>query len=672
MHACHVPSEFPGLATAAATGLTGLLWWRRWARSGHPVLHPLEAAGVTGAIGGWVTAATTWGPLTRPDDILTWTYAGAAAGGYWWLRTHEAVRAARQRRDDHAADLADRQLWHQILPRVGLGGWHLQETWETNLGEERLIITSPDNAPATQLAAHDSVICEKLAHILDLPYGRIDLRLTGQPGQLIIGIRYVDMAVRDAAYHPMTDPWPDGEPSPFTNWFPEQASIIGPKAWGFTPEDGTEQAVTLINERGGKCVGIIGMTDSGKSNILNGFRETITRCSNARLVQFNGAHMGDELVWEPLSALTLCGSVRDDPDLRLKIAAALESLCVYVTNRTATLAETGHSTFQVTDDDPALGIIIDEVDEIVKYVPGAGDALEFLAGKQRKAAIFLILATQRAVIAALGGGGVRANMSEVLVGLTARQSESRHATGAEVEIPDIREYSRGAVGYFQRFDPRSGQVTGRGRAFLLGVPPNELAYCQRLVETRRHLRDWTIRDLPEVVFEDGTAGDDDAMGRIADLRSRLESTRQANQPDSPEAAVPPRVAAPQLRLLIPGVPAHHAARIISLLKTGPMSAPAIGLALGVDRRVAHEYLKAIRAKGLVELDNRGRASAWRFTGPLDPPAETAPDGEESPRHGYVTVQALAEAAHNGLLDDLDDDARDVLEQVWALTGGNAQ
>ena len=106
--------------------------------------------------------------------------------------------------------------------------------------------------------------------------------------------------------------------------------------------------------------------------------------------------MGDELTWEPLSALTLCGPVATDEEFRGKIAAALEALCLLVTDRSATLAETGHSTFQPTADDPAVGIIIDEVDEIVKCVPGAGAALEFLASKQRKSAVFLLLVTQRA------------------------------------------------------------------------------------------------------------------------------------------------------------------------------------------------------------------------------------------------------------------------------------
>ena len=81
---------------------------------------------------------------------------------------------------------------------------------------------------------------------------------------------------------------------------------------------------------------------------------------DARLVQLNGAHMGDELTWEPLSALTLCGPVATDEEVRNRIAAALEALCLLVTNRSATLAETGHSTFQPTAEDPAVAVIIDE------------------------------------------------------------------------------------------------------------------------------------------------------------------------------------------------------------------------------------------------------------------------------------------------------------------------
>ena len=312
-----------------------------------------------------MTAAVAWGPLGWPYRLLTCIYVTGAAAGYWWLRTHDAVRAARQRRDDLAAAIADRRLWHQILPRIGLAGWHVQWRRDTNLGEERLITTSPENALATRTAASASGIAEKLAHILGLPYGRIEFTTTDYPGELIIGIRTVDLSVRDAAYHPMTTPWPDAQPSPFADWFAETASIRDPVIWGFCPEDGSALTMELFSAIGGRAVGVIGMTGSGKSNLLNGARENVTRCTDARMVQLNGAHMGDELIWEPLSALTLCGPVRTDEEVRDKIAAALAALCLLVTNRSATLAETGHSTFQPTPDDPAVEIIIDEVDEIV-------------------------------------------------------------------------------------------------------------------------------------------------------------------------------------------------------------------------------------------------------------------------------------------------------------------
>jgi hypothetical protein len=50
------------------------------------------------------------------------------------------------------------------------------------------------------------------------------------------------------------------------------------------------------------------------------------------MVQLNGAHMGDELTWEPLSALTLCGPVATDEEVRNNIAEALSALCLLVTN----------------------------------------------------------------------------------------------------------------------------------------------------------------------------------------------------------------------------------------------------------------------------------------------------------------------------------------------------
>ena len=653
-----IPARPVAYATVIAVVLTWLTWLRHQKNSPHPRLLPTEAALVAAAWGGWATAAVAFGPTARPGYWLTLIYLAGAAGGYWWLRRHDAVRAARQRRDDLAGDLADKTLWHQILPRAGLGGWHMQDRWKTNIGEERLITTSPENALASRVAGASSGIAEKLAHVLgDLPYGRIDITTTEWPGQLIIGIRTVDLSVQGDVFHPKTMPWPGAEPSPFTDWFPPTASIRTPLTWGICPEDGSPLTLELFNKIGGRAVGVIGMTGSGKSNVLNGVREGITRCPDARMVQLNGAHMGDELTWEPLSALTICGPVATDEDVRARIAAALAALCLLVTNRSATLADTGHSTFQPTEDDPAVGIIIDEVDEIVKHVPGAGAALEFLASKQRKSAVCLLLATQRAVIAALGGGGVRANMSEVLVGKVARATESRHASGAEKEIPDIREYSKGAPGYFQRFDPHSGTVTGRGRAFLLGVAPEELAYIKRLVAARRHLRDWSIPDLPPLDLDGsrgpavqhaartGTAGDA-ATQRIAGLRARLAGIGQA-APQTASAG-PATVPVP-----IPlEIPQADGQTLLELLATPEgTTASAAGLVIGKSKTVAFTYLSLLRDKGIARTNGAGPATRWYRTVPTAPPEDT-----------YRTIEQLAEAVHKGLVD-VDEDTRAVLEQA---------
>ena len=663
LHAARVPGTVPGCATAAATVIAWLTWRRHQNKSPHPRLAPVEAAAITAVIGGWVTAAVIWGPLGWPDRLLTWMYLIGSAAGYWWLRRHEAVRAARQRRDELAADLADKTLWHQILPRIGLGGWHVQWRRDTNLGEERLITTSPENALATRIAANSAAIAEKLAHILGLPYGRIDFTTTDYPGQLIIGIRTVDLSVRDDAYHPVTTPWPDSEPSPFAAWFPETASIRDPVIWGFCPEDGSALTLTLFSEIGGRACGVIGMSGSGKSNVLNDAREFITRCTDARLVQLNGAHMGDETVWQPLSALTLCGPVQTDEQLRNNIAEALAALCLLVTQRSATLAETGHSTFQPTGDDPAVGIVIDEVDEIVAHVPGAGKALDFLASKQRKSAVFLLLATQRGVIAALGGGMVRANMSEVLVGKVERATESRHVSGAEKEIPDIREYARGAPGYFQRWDPHSGLVTGRGRAFLLGKPPDELAYMKRIVAARRHRRDWGIPDMPTLALDGGqgaaAAVPDATAQEIADMRGRLASiTQPATQPAPPARPAP--------AVLVPlGVPPQIGQTLLGLLEApGGTTASAAGLAIGKSKTVALEYLSLLRDRGIATTAGGGRATRWHRTAPAAPapaPPGPAPDDPPSPP-AYLTVEALADMVHDGLVD-VDDDTRAVLEQA---------
>ena len=120
--------------------------------------------------------------------------------------------------------------------------------------------------------------------------------------------------------------------------------------------------------------------------------------------------------------------------------------------------------------------MLDEIDE-TGNIEGATKLLEFLASKQRKSAVILVLAGQRATATWTGGSGVRINLSTVVTGMLARDSEARHAVGAENEIPDISEYSRGEAGFFGRsglvrakklIQPGAGPSTSAGSATSRG------------------------------------------------------------------------------------------------------------------------------------------------------------------------------------------------------------
>ena len=653
LHAAHVPGHvitYAALAAAVACWLT----WRRHERSSpHPRLLPAEAALVAGAIGGWIAAAVTWGPLAPPAHILSWAYLAGVIGGYSWLRRHEAVRAARQRREDAAAWAARKAEWHRVAHLIGLGDFHLQRVTPTLLGEELLLTSAPGSDLASRVARNGDAIAEKYAHLEGLPYGRVDISTTEYPGQLIIGIRRVDPSVKGIVYHPLTAPWPSAEPSPYAGWFPAEATIRDPVPVGIIPETGEPMTLTLFDEIGAKAIGVHGATGSGKSTLLNDVRERVTAMPDAALVQLNGAHMGDELTWEPLAAATACGPAASDQDVRDKILAVLGWAQQLVTGRSATLAQTGHSVFQPTPDDPAYVLMVDEVDEVVASVPGAGAILEFLASKQRKSAVCLILATQRATQKQTGGGMVRANLSQVVIGNTNRATESRHATGAEAEIPDISEYSRGRKGYFQIWDPQAKEITARGRTFLLGVPPDELAYCKRIVDARRG----TGRVLPAVelaVQDRQEHAPEAAAPGVSEMRARLAAARERNEAEPGGAPVRHRKVA--------GVPPEAMAVLMRLLAAPEGTTAALaGLALGKSKSSAHDYLTALRDQGLAEKTGGGRGSRFRLVR-AEPPAEPPAATEARP---YTTIEALAQAVHDGLVD-ASDEQRAVLEQAWQV------
>ena len=80
-----------------------------------------------------------------------------------------------------------------------------------------------------------------------------------------------------------------------------------------------------------------------------------------------------------------------------------------------------------------------------------------------------------------------------------------------------------------------------------------------------------------------------------------------------------------------------------------------GLALGKSKSLAHEYLTALRDRNIAKLTGGGRGSRFRLI---------QPDPAHRPQ-AYTTIEDLADAVHDGLVD-AGDDARQVLEEVWQI------
>ena len=300
MHAAGVRGFYVGVVSALATAVAGWMGERRSKNAEHKRLAGIEVAAVTAAAGTWVTAGAELGPLAGPDHLLSVLYLAASGGGYWWLRRHDAVRAARARRDEAAAWEARKTAWHRLAAALGLTGSHLLEYEETLLGETMLIDTRSTGKRASQISARD--VAERLGELEMIPIGRIDVTTDRIPGRLRISIRRKDPWATGLT-HPAVDP-----SSPFAKYVPEPFSIRKPLVIGGDPETGDPLRLTLWDEdEGGKVVGVFAKKGSGKTVLLSCITERITACPDAQLIQVNlGKHREDRR-WAPLAAVNALG-----------------------------------------------------------------------------------------------------------------------------------------------------------------------------------------------------------------------------------------------------------------------------------------------------------------------------------------------------------------------------
>ena len=100
-----------------------------------------------------------------------------------------------------------------------------------------------------------------------------------------------------------------------------------------------------------------------------------------------------------------------------------------------------------------------------------------------------------------------------------------------------------------------------------------------------------------------------------------------------------------------------------------MTAKEAGDALGKSKSRAGDYLRILDSRGIAVRTGSSRASRYRLA--RQPAGESRPEPAPARPDGYVTIEALADAVHDGLVD-VDEDTRAVLEQARQIRGRAAR
>jgi hypothetical protein len=629
MHAAGVHGLYTGTAATVAAAVAYGTAARRTTkpdRSPHPKLGPGEIAAAIGAVGAWVTAGTIWGPLAGPDHALSLAYAAGSIGGYWWLRRHEAVRAARARRDAAAGWEAKKTAWHRLAPLLGLRGSHLLAYDDTLLGDTMLIDTRGTGKRASQVSARE--VAERLGEIEMIPAGRIDVTTDRIPGRLRITVRRKDPWAHPLM-HPVTHP-----DSPYARFVEEPATCRKPLVIGGDPETGDPLRLTLWDEdEGGKVIMIVAKKGSGKTVLLSCLSERITACPDAQLIQVNlGKHREDSR-WAPLAACNALG--REDIGRARRILQ-------WVVNAIEERSNTGSaSKMQPTPETPLLVVKVDEVD-LVARDPVCKQLLSDIASKCRSECVALVFAGQRATAQWMGGADLRANVDIAVLGRVARAAEARKATGEEIELPDMGAYGEGNPGVWLITELGGGGGYDRGRVFKLEAPAEIEAIVTRRAASRRpYVPEPALGRLAAAWAKitgaaplDDADESADALAAIAPaggqvvpgtegIAAKIGAARAAASAPVDVADVDPEVwqqvrAERQRQFLAEyagiDIPEAELNAVLSMIAApGGTSTGKLAEALGIGRTTAHRYLTRLSLAGHAEVRGKGRGAGFHAT-----------------------------------------------------------
>jgi hypothetical protein len=513
LHATGTGGYIPGAAAAVAASIAFGLGERRARKSEHPVLEGAELAAAVAVPGAWLFAASIWGPLWGPYDAMTsMIYTGISVLGYRWLWRRGAVRDARRRRGEAAEEAArlaaeaaawlDKKTeWHRLAGRVGLQGSDLlrvepnqndSETWVIDTygvrhGGHRMLAPQVDcTTVARRLSGEPlSIAGDRPAPV---PMRRIDVEADQQWAyQLRITFRASDLWKDGSATGYVWHPCVSGQWDPqaeYADLVPEVASILDPVTLGGNPESGDPLQVTLYDlAHGAHRVLVVGTSGSGKSMLMDTLRDRITACADAILIQINLSKGVEESWWQPAAAGSALSSVQGDVAAETRAVQILEFVSSVILDRPRSRTP-GVRVHQPTPDEPAIVLIIDEVD---KAAAGREDWFGQIASTCRSEGVVLIIGGQRPQNQYIGGAQVRANITDIIWGRM-RSSDRRQSGGADViELPDMGDYGGGNAGVFG-ITPHpvfEGAPFQRGRGFFWGnTSPGLIQVIERRAANR--------------------------------------------------------------------------------------------------------------------------------------------------------------------------------------------
>jgi IclR helix-turn-helix domain len=643
-------------ATLAAAG-TGYGLGTARASGEHQRLTGAELAAGALVTGGWFTAAAGLGPLAGPGHLLSLLYAAGAAGGYAWLRTHEAVRGARDRRAQAAAEAADlaakRAEWHRLAVRAGLHGSHLMKPEPNNNGEVWVIDTYSAGVLASRVNCDE--LAQRLAGERGVRKGRVEVAPDPEwVYRLRILFREDDPWKGGSADAFIWHPWASGTYDPdtkFAGLVPPAATIRDPVVIGVDPEAGTPLAFPLWDEKGAKRILVLAASGEGKSMLLDTIRERVTACDDARLLQINLSKGVEDSWWEPLTEASALASDSNPP---ARAQAILDFAMAVVDHRkNAPARKAGARSHQPSPGEPLFVLMVDEVDKVIAD-PDRKQALEMLESKCRSEGWALIMASQRAVQGWVSTS-LRANLTH-FAWSKMRMSDLRAAMGGDFDPPDMGAYGGNNKGIFAVCEMPAYRDMPylRGRTFFWGNESPGLVslVADRAAGRQSYVLEPALASSPaaplwaqitgaaplDAARYDVTAtrdgetvpGMEGPRAKFAAARDLLNGTRRAASEDEDlgDADDAPLVTDQATGARV----SPDAAAVLVRLRAAPggMSARALAEALPWQKTKVHVLLAELAAAGLVRVAGEGRTACFVAVAPV--PAAAAPGGPYPPLH----------------------------------------